>query len=460
MSVKTAPRTLVLLKNPRPRGNVHDHSILIENCKIWTGRNIRQGSILIQKGKISRIARRISNPPDERVRARGMLALPGLVDVHVHLRDMDLAYKEDFTTGTAAAAAGGFTTVLDMPNTQPPTDSADRLNEKMERARNRVLVDVGFHVAAVPDERQIGNMVAAGAFSLKLYLPSPISPLAVESDRVLARLIRTAARHRLPLTVHAEDGKVIETAAENRIRSFAELAKLRPPRAETSAILRMLKLLKQASCPVHFCHITLSSSLTRIRKSGIKSLSSEVTPHHLLLSDKSLVKKKWKAWMVPPLRPDANRKSLLAATARGLANVIASDHAPHMIQEKARSPTDSPPGIPGLETTLPLILTLANKGIIPLSKIIDLLSTGPARLFGLTSKGRLEEGLNGDVVLVDLKRKARINPETFLTKAKFSPFEGIQTQGAVRTTIVGGRIIYNDGEIVAKPGNGRVLRRR
>ncbi|HEY5620204.1 MAG TPA: amidohydrolase family protein, partial [Candidatus Bathyarchaeia archaeon] len=152
---------MVLLKNPRPHGDAQDHNILIENCKIWTGRNIRQGSILIQKGKISRIARRISDPPDERIRARGMLALPGLVDVHVHLRDMDLAYKEDFTTGTAAAAAGGFTTVLDMPNTQPPTDSADRLNEKMERARSRVLVDVGFHVAAVPDERQIGNMVAA-----------------------------------------------------------------------------------------------------------------------------------------------------------------------------------------------------------------------------------------------------------------------------------------------------------
>lgn len=419
---------------------------------------LERGSILIQNGKIARIAHKIIAATDEKVNARNLLALPGLVDVHVHLRDMDLSYKENFTTGTSAAAAGGVTTVLDMPNTQPPTDSARRLRAKIKRAKRRILVNVGFHAAAVADERVIEDLGKAGAFSLKLYLPKPISPLAVEDDALLSRIMRHAFRNKLLVTVHAEEKDTVARASEKEPRSFNDLGASRPPTAEKLAVSRVLRLQRRTNTPVYFCHLTLYSSLAMIRKSRSRRVYTEVTPHHLLLSKRSLTNRRWKAWMVPPLRSESNRKKLLSATAKGNVTVIASDHAPHLIEEKKSLP-HSPPGVPGLETTLPLLLTMVSKGQIALSRVLDLTSTSPARVFGLASKGGLDIGRDGDLVLVDLKKRSKIVPETFQSKAKFSPFEGTPTQGAVHTTIVGGNIVYSEGDIVASPGIGRVLKK-
>ncbi|HEY4657448.1 MAG TPA: dihydroorotase family protein [Candidatus Bathyarchaeia archaeon] len=412
--------------------------------------------MLIQSGKIARIAHKIITARDEKVNGRNLLALTGLVDAHVHLRDMGLSHKENFTTGTSAAAAGGVTTVLDMPNTQPPTDSAPRLRAKMDMARGKILVDVGFHAAAVPDERTVDKLARTGAFSLKLYLPKPISPLAVQDDATISKTMRDALRNKLLVTVHAEDKDTIDRASEKEPKSFSDLEASRPPMAEKLAVSRILRLQRQTNAWVYFCHLTLHSSLATIRNTGSRRVYTEVTPHHLLLSKRSLADRRWKAWMVPPLRSEASRRKLLSATAKGQVTVIASDHAPHTIKEKKQL-LHSPPGIPGLETTLPLLLTMVNKGQIALSRVLDLTSANPARAFGLTSKGRLETGQDGDVVLVDLKKKSKIHPETFHSKAKFSPFEGVQTQGAVHTTIVRGNVVYSEGNIVARPGTGRVL---
>ena len=163
--------------------------------------------------------------------------------------------------------------------------------------------------------------------------------------------------------------------------------------------------------------------------------------------------------MVPPLRSEETRRSLLKSTLTGLASVIASDHAPHTIKEKDQSASKSPPGVPGLETTLPLMLTLANRQQLNLSLLVKLLCENPARVFGLKSKAKLRKGADGDLVLVDLKKKSRIDSSKFFSKAKFSPFDGFKTQGAVHTTIVGGKIVYREGEIVAREGSGSVLKR-
>lgn len=163
--------------------------------------------------------------------------------------------------------------------------------------------------------------------------------------------------------------------------------------------------------------------------------------------------------MVPPLRSEGERRELFEMVASGRVSLVASDHAPHTIEEKLEPVGDCPPGIPGLETTLPLFLTVASRGRLTLSRIVQLLSKAPARIFGLRSKGELIEGKDGDVVLVDLNQRSRVDPDKFLSKARYTPFEGTRTVGAVATTIVGGRIVYQDGQIVAKPGSGRVLRR-
>ena len=393
--------------------------------------------------------------PDEEIQAQGLLALPGLVDAHVHLRDMKLSYKEDFTSGTAAAAAGGFTTVLDMPNTSPPTDSAQRLRDKRRRASRKILVNVGFHCAAVTDPGAVSAMKMAGAFSTKLYLPKPIAPIDVTDDYEIVRVLKASKNASLPVTVHAEDPGSFSRAKD--IRSTKQMVASRPGEAETKAINRVLRLNSGIKCQVHFCHLTLPKSISIISVKHSARLSSEVTPHHTLLTDKSVPKLGWKAWMVPPLRPPRIREGLYRAMATGDVTILATDHAPHTIGEKKQKPWKSPPGVPGLETALPLMLTLVNKGRLSIRRLVDLLSTNPARVFGIGSKGRLERGADADVVLIDMKMVRKIDPERFFSKAHYSPFENWKTQGMVRTTIVGGTTVFQDGEIVGKPGDGSVL---
>jgi len=434
---------------------MEDQSILVRDADIWNENRFTRGSILIEKGRIKRIARRIVADSVETINASGLKALPGLIDVHVHLRDMGLAFKEDFATGTAAAAAGGFTTVLDMPNTIPPTDSASRLIEKQKVAAQKTYVNVGFHAAAVSDSHEIDALAGAGAFSLKLYLPKPIAPFDVESDGAIEKMMRAAARVNTLVTVHAEDLSATENTSPGD--GFEELAAARSPILETRAVDRLVRIQKKARCNVHYCHLTLRSSLVNISSSS-KS-TSEVTPHHLLLSKKLLSSLGWRAWMVPPLRSEETRRSLLRSMVTGLASVIASDHAPHTITEKDQGASKSPPGVPGLETTFPLMLTMVNRQQMTFSLLVKLLCQNPARIFGLKSKAKLRVGADGDLVLVDMKKESRIDSSRFFSKAKFSPFDGFKTKGAVHATIAGGRVVYRDGEIVAREGSGAVLQR-
>src|SRR5438132_6440835 len=376
---------------------LENQSILVRDADIWNENGFTRGSILIENGRIKRIARRIIDNGVERINASGLKALPGLIDVHVHLRDMELAYKEDFATGTAAAAAGGFTTVLDMPNTVPPTDSARRLVEKQKVAAQKIHVNVGFHAAAVSDSDEIEALAHAGAFSLKLYMPKPISPFDVENDQAIEKMMRAAGHVGTPVTVHAED--IVGTENTSQGDGFEQAADARSPIFETRAVERLLRIQKKVRCHVHYCHLTLRSSLRKV--SGSMKSTSEVTPHHLLLSKKILSSLGWRAWMVPPLRSEKTRWSLLKSTLTGLCSVLASDHAPHTVIEKDQFASKSPPGIPGLETTLPLMLTLVNQQQMSLSLLVKLLCDNPARIFGLKSKAKLRKGADGDVVLVD-----------------------------------------------------------
>lgn len=451
---RTAQKNLARSKKRTDTGvDFPDQSILVKDADIWNGKDFTRGSILIEEGRIKRVARKVTEKGVETIDASGLKALPGLIDVHVHLRDMELTYKEDFATGTAAAAAGGYTSVLDMPNTVPPTDSASRLIEKQKVAAEKTYVNVGFHAAAVSDSHDIDALASAGAFSLKLYLPKPIAPFDIRNDQAIEKMMRSAARVDTPVTVHAEDLSGSENMRPKE--GFEEAAEARSPVLETRAVDRLLRIQKNAHCSVHYCHLTLRSSLMKINISA-KS-TSEVTPHHVLLSKKLLSRLGWRAWMVPPLRSEETRRSLLKSTLTGLASVIASDHAPHTITEKDQSASKSPPGVPGLETTLPLMLTMVNRQQMSLSLLVRLLSENPARIFGLKSKAKLRKGADGDVVLVDLKKKSSIDSSKFFSKARYSPFDGFKTQGTVHSTVVGGRVVYNEGEIVTREGSGSVL---
>src|SRR6266480_3031117 len=330
--VRTAQKNLARPKKRTDTAvDLEDRNILVEDADIWNGTGFRRGSILIEEGRIERIARSIPKSGIETIDGSGLKALPGLIDVHVHLRDMRLTHKEDFATGTAAAVA---------------------------------------------NSHDLEGLAEAGAFSFKLYLPKPIAPFDVQNDQEIEKMMRAATRVETPVTVHAED----LTAAENTSKGdgFEELAEARSPIFETRAVDRLLPIQKKARCNVHYCHLTLPASLAKINANSRST--SEVAPHHLLMSKKLLSRIGWKAWMVPPLRSEQTRRSLLNSTLTGLASVIASDHAPHTIKEKDQSASKSPPGIPGLETTLPLMLTLVKRQQMNLSLLVRLLSENPARI--------------------------------------------------------------------------------
>src|SRR3989475_8342040 len=238
-SVRTAQKNLARSKKRTDTAvDLDDRNILVKDADIWNGRGFTAGSILIEEGRIKRVTRRITDLSVRTIDASGLKALPGLIDVHVHLRDMGLSYKEDFATGTAAAAAGGFTTVLDMPNTLPPTDSAKRLIEKQKVATQKTYVNVGFHAAAVSDAQAIESLAGAGAFSLKLYLPKPIAPLEVQIDQGIEKMMRAAGRVDMPVTVHAEDLAAPENS--NQLDSFEEVAEARAPNFEDPAVYPLL----------------------------------------------------------------------------------------------------------------------------------------------------------------------------------------------------------------------------
>jgi len=300
-------------------------------------------------------------------------------------------------------------------------------------------------------------MIRLGAFSLKLYMPRPISSFAVDSDKEVLAMMREAARKRVPVTVHAEEPSLIRDPSTTK--TWLGLAGTRPDEAESKAVRRMLRLKAISGCSVHFAHTTLPASLRQIWSRHSTQASSEVTPHHLLLSELDLKKLEWKAWMVPPLRTQMLARKLLLATSQGKATLIASDHAPHSIQEKTAGLHKVLPGIPGLETTLPLLMTLVHRGKLSMKRMIDMLTVAPARRFRIAAKGGLGEGADADVVLVNPKVVSKIDPLMFFSKAKYSPFEGFETRGKVEKAIVGGEVVFEDGRIVAPLGTGRILKR-
>ncbi|MBS7658647.1 MAG: dihydroorotase family protein [Candidatus Bathyarchaeia archaeon] len=437
-------------------------TINILNTKILLKEGFFEGGIHISFGKIKKIGRETNLPKAEKnINAKGLIALPGLIDSHVHLRDLNLSYKEDFYTGTCAAAAGGFTTVLDMPNTSPPTDSIERLKEKIELAKNKIIVNVGFHVLPPKNPKEINEIVKLGATSFKFYFN-----LLKDEDlrsNILKETLNKCSVLNIPLTIHGENGEKI-----SRLKSFLlkkgkkdlqSFLKAHSKDVEFSGVKKALNLVKKRfkNDKVYFCHVSTLKSLNEIKRNGFLA---EVSPHHLFLTKEKLLKLKGVALTLPPLRSKFETEALWKKTVKGFIDVIASDHAPHTLEEKIKENYwEVSPGIPGLETTLPLLLTKVNQGEISLQKLVKLLAYNPAKIFNLRFKGELREGFDADITLVNLKKRFKIKSEKFFSKAKYSPFNGFKCVGKPAKTIVFGKLVMDNGEIVAEKGNGFIIRR-
>jgi len=440
---------------------------VLNDAKIFIRGSIVEAGIAIDKGKIVKIAKDTNLPSaSKKINLKGHILLPGLIDCHVHLRDQQLAYKEDFLTGTAAAAAGGVTLVVDMPNNKPVTMDSFSLKERMKLAEKQVLINVAFNAAFPKRVEEIAEVVKAGAVGFKVYLSNRIGGIDIDDDKLLIAAFREAAAKGVPVAVHAEDRKILEDRKREMemagLNDTQAYVKAHPPEAEAQSIQRIIQLVKKSGVQVHFCHISSALGLNAVlmaKKAGLP-VTCEVTPHNLLLSSERYRRSGFFSLTDPPLRTREDVSALWSALKRGFIDVIASDHAPHAFEEKnVDSVWEAKPGVPGLETTLSLLLTQVNEGRLSLAELVRLTAEEPAKIFRLSERGFLEEGKWADLVVVDMKREYEIESSDFLSKARYSPFDGMHVKGKAVKTFVSGRLVMDEGEIVAEAGAGEVVGR-
>lgn len=439
--------------------------IVLANAKLLAGGSITEGGLAMDDGRIVAVAKESHLPRgDQTIDISGNLVLPGAIDSHVHLRDQELAYKEDFVSGTSAAACGGVTTVLDMPNNEPLTADATSLRQRMALAQSRILVNVGFYAAPTPNRGALEELAKAGAVAFKLFLSRKLAGMNVEDDNLVRNLLEATGQVRLPVAVHAEDHAFIENARRamqsSGRRDLAAYLQAHRPEAESLAVRRALRLAEGLDVRLHFSHVSLASSLSLIQAARARgrALTAEVTPQHLLLSRSLFSKLGALALADPPLRSRGAQAALWRALKLSRVDFIASDHAPHSMEEKMREDVwQVRTGFPGLETLLPLLLTQVDSGRLTLQELVRLTSAGPARVFGLEDRGSLCPGCRGDVVVVDLHREWVVDPARFRSKAHFSPFQGMRLKGLPVMTFVNGVKVMEAQEIVARPGTGGII---
>lgn len=439
--------------------------LVLYNGKINIEKTFITAGMAIEGGKIVKIAKKTNLPSaSEKIDVEGCFILPGLIDVHTHLRDQRQAYEEDFSSGTAAAVAGGVTLCLDMPNNEPVTMSAKSLRERMRSASNKIFANVAFYSAFPEDLEEISEIVEAGAVAFKLFLTKQIGGVDIDSDDTLMEAFQRAEKSGVPVAVHAEDKKSFENAKkelqQGKRDDIDAYLKAHSPAVEEKAVNRILRLVEKTKVHVHFCHISSKLGLDAVlaAKNAGLPVSCEATAHHLLMSSADLKRYGTIALCDPPVRGTTDIEALWDALDKSLIDIIASDHAPHLFEEKnAESVWDVKPGFPGLETIVPLMLTQINKGRLSITDLIRMMAEKPAEVFHLKERGRLAKGYSADVTVVDMHREYRIDASKFYSKAKYSPFDGWKVKGAPMKTLVNGQLVMDDGEIIAKPGTGRII---
>ena len=441
---------------------------VLSNAKAYLQQEIVDCSIAIEEGKIFKIGKETHMPQtDQKINLHNLLVLPGVIDSHVHLRDEEKAYKESFLTGTAAAAAGGVTTVLDMPNNAPLTKSADALRNRMQFAERRILVNVGFYSAFPNSKDEINKIVKEGAVGFKLFMAEQIGELNIDDDEALIDAFKQTGKLHVPVAVHAEDHALLKKASEElkleHRDDITAFLKAHNESVELEAVERLLLVSRRVDdMHLHFCHISTEKALNAVKdaKQSDKNLTCEVTPHHLLLTKDDYERLGASALTMPPLRTREHVEALWKGITEGSVDVIGSDHAPHALKEKdASSIWDVKVGVPGLETALPLVLTAVHENKLSLSRAVQLLAEKPAEIFNLTDRGSLERGKIADLVAVDFNKKFKVDASRFKSKAKFSPFNGWDVQGKPVKTFVNGVLVMDEEEIVAKPGSGALIQR-
>jgi dihydroorotase len=403
--------------------------------------------LLLRDGRVAEITEpgKIRTSADEKFDARGLIVAPGFIDLHVHLREPGQSYKETIATGTAAAAGGGFTSVCTMPNTAPVVDTAEWVAWLRHPERGAV-VNV-FPIAAATRGSRGGTLTDFAALQRAGAVAVTDDGKPILEDDTMRMALRLGAELNFPVVQHAEDTRVTENCSmHSGPTSFRLGLRAMPAAAEANIVDRDVSLAVQIrESRLHVAHLSTADALKAVRrgKRAKARVTCEVTPHHFTLIDENVGEYDTNFKMNPPLRSSSDREAILVALADGTVDAIATDHAPHALHEKQVEFEKAAFGITGLETALALAITKLHRGHkIPLTRIVELFTAGPSRVFDLRGRGSLAKGNQGDVTVFDPKKRWTFEAAKSRSLSRNTPFDGWQLTGKVVSTIVGGKVVY------------------
>lgn len=393
----------------------------------------------------------------ETIDCSGLDILPGVIDTQVHFREPGLEHKEDLESGSRAAVLGGVTAVFEMPNTRPNTDNAEAVAHKLERARHRMWCDHAFYVGAThhnaADLAELERL--PGTAGVKIFMGASTGDLLVSDDESLAAVLASGHRR---VAIHAEDEPRMQARLGERVAGDPSSHPVwRDDESAIRATRRILALARAARRRIHVLHVTTPDELALLAQH--KDIATcELTPQHLtLVGEEAYPRLGTYAQMNPPIRSGAHRDGLWHFLNQGVADVIGSDHAPHTMEEKARPYPESPSGMPGVQTLLPLMLDHVANGRTTLQRVIDLTSAGPQRVFGLAGKGRIAAGYDADFTIVDLKARWTVEESWLASRCGWSPFTGMVLTGRPIGTVIRGNRVMWEGTL-APAARGEPIR--
>jgi len=408
--------------------------LVIKNAKLVD--ELNEVFIAIENGKIVKVSKSLIKGYDE-IDVNGQLVLPGLIDPHVHFRDPGLTYKEDFKTGSQAAAHGGFTFVMDMPNTLPKTNTYKAFKNKLNIAKSKSCINFGLHAGHNTLE-EMEKIATLNPMSFKVFMD-------LEDDESLDKIFSDISRIKSKpiLTVHCEKKEIIEENAKRLSSSndAIDYSYVRSAESEIQSISQAIELAKRYGNDLHICHLSTKKGMQLAKDNNI---SFEFTPHHLLFDNSAFNEFGTLIKTNPPLRESKDKINICDIDEN---SIIGTDHAPHSIEEKNKGLWNSSSGIPSLETVLSLLLTEVNKSHLDLKLIPKIFSQNPAKRFNLSTKGFIKENYDADFVVVDLNKKGKFDIDSFYTKAEYSPFDGLEYEGEATMTILNGELIVENGQL-------------
>jgi dihydroorotase len=445
--------------------------LVITHGRLVLNSGVVAGGIAVEEGRIARLLGADESPPARRTyNASGCYVLPGLIDTHVHFRAPGLTHKEQWPAASRAAAAGGVTTVLDMPNTEPYLSHPEMIAHKVELIAGQSLVDYGFHIGVISGQLdRLDTLDPGDAASIKVFMTGHHTARNIIADPgELEQIFAFAVRRHMLLTLHAEDDAVFKMFDASRPppTTLGEYEACRPRTGGIIAVNRVIDLVRAYGTRAHILHVSSAEEVELIEAAARLGLpiTVECTPHHLMLTVEDGWRCGARAKISPALRTTADRQRLWEAVRSGGVSTIGSDHAPHSIEEKARTFPDAPPGLPGVQEMLPALLTgLANAfPTMPpderVGLIVRLCAANPAQLFGLAHrKGALAPGLDADIVVLDVNQQWQMTADKVQSYCGWSAYEGWTFVGIPRLTIRRGVVIYEEGRF--GPPDGRWVER-